>query len=264
MEITKKLNYNLYYYVSKNLKIGTSFSGGRNFSGQICVHHRSGGVKRNYSLIDFYRRINSFGLIFKIVKDLNRTAFLGSIIYENGLFSYIILSEGIKLGTKLYSGSKKNFRGKFKIGFASSLNTFNLFTIVNNIEIKPYTGAKIARAAGTSCLLVGKKKDNIILKLKSGWNIYISKHCIATIGHVSNMLHKFINYKKAGRVINLGKRPTVRGLAKNACDHPHGGGEGRKSPPSSPRSPWGWLTSGTSSNNKKYQVLKKKKFKLIR
>lgn len=264
MEITKKLNYNLYYYLSKNLKVGTTFIGGRNYSGHICVHHRSGGVKRNYSLVDFFRRINSFGVIFKIIKDLNRTALLGAIIYENGLFSYIILSEGIQLGTKLYSGSKKHFRGKLKIGFASCLSIINLFTIVNNVEIKPYTGSKIARAAGTSCLLVGRKKDNIILKLKSGWNMYISKHCIATLGHVSNMLHKFINYRKAGRVINLGKKSIVRGLAKNACDHPHGGGEGRKSPPSSPRSPWGWLTSGTSSNKKKYQIIKRKKFKVIR
>lgn len=264
MDISKKLNYNLYYYLSKNLKVGTTFSGGRNFSGHICIHHRSGGVKRNYCLIDFYRRINSFGTIFKIIKDINRTALLGAIIYENGLFSYIILSEGIKLGYKLYSGSYINIRGKLLNGFAAPLASINLFTIVNNVETKPYTGSKIARSAGTSCLLVGKKKGKVILKLKSGWNLHISKYCIATLGHVSNMLHKFINYRKAGRVVNLGKKSIVRGLAKNACDHPHGGGEGRKSPPSSPRSPWGWLTSGTSSNTKKYQVLKKKKFKTIR
>lgn len=102
-----------------------------------------------------------------------------------------------------------------------------MFTIINNVEIKPYTGAIIARSAGSSCLLVGKKKREYILKLKSGWNIYISKYCIATLGNVSNSLHKFMNYGKAGRLMNLGKKPTVRGLAKNACDHPHGGGEGR-------------------------------------
>jgi len=168
MLINKKLNYNIYYYLSKNLKIGTSFVSGRNYSGHICIHHKSGGVKRNYCLIDFYRRINSFGIILKIIKDLNRTALLGAIIYENGLFSYIILSENITLGQKLYSGSKKNFRGKLKNGFASCLNYINLFTIVNNVEIKPYTGAILARSAGSSCLLVGKKNDNIILKLKSG------------------------------------------------------------------------------------------------
>lgn len=264
MDIKKKLNYTLYSYLSKNLKIGTSFLGGRNFSGNICVHNRSGGVKRNYCLIDFYRRINAFGLVYRIIKDLNRTAYIGAIIYENGLFSYIILSDNLKVGDKIYSGSKKNFKGKIKAGYAISLNWINLFTIINNVENKPYSGAIIARAAGASCLLVGKKKENVILKLKSGWNIYISKYCIASLGNVSNTLHKFINYGKAGRLINLGKKSTVRGLAKNACDHPHGGGEGRKSQPSSPRSPWGWLTSGTSTNKKKYQILKKKKFKKIR
>jgi len=115
----------------------------------------------------------------------------------------------------------------------------------------------MTRAAGTSCLLVGKKKDNIIIKFKSGWNIYISKYCIASIGHVSNMINRFINHKKAGRIINIGKKSVVRGLAKNACDHPHGGGEGKKSKPASPKSPWGWLTCGISSNNKKYQLKKK-------
>jgi len=155
---------------------------------------------------------------------------------------------------------KKNFRGKLKNGFAISLKYINLFTIINNIELKPYKGSSLSRAAGASSLLIGKKKESIILKFKSGWNIYISKYCIATIGYVSNILHKFFNYKKAGRLINLGKKSIVRGLAKNACDHPHGGGEGKKSPPSSPKSPWGWLTKGTPSKKKKYQLLKKKKF----
>jgi len=98
--------------------------------------------------------------------------------------------------------------------------------------------------------IIGKKKDSIILKFKSGWNVYISKYSIAVIGHVSNMAHKFINYKKAGQMISLGKKPKVRGLAKNACDHPHGGGEGQKSALTSPKSRWGWLTSGTASKKK--------------
>jgi large subunit ribosomal protein L2 len=258
------INYNLYSYLSKNLKIGTTFISGRNFSGHICVLHKSGGIKRNYCFIDFYRRINSFGIIYKIIKDLNRTAFLGAIIYENGLFSYIILSDNLKIGDIIYSGTLKNFNNKLKNGFALSFKSINLFTIVNNIELKPYMGASLSRAAGTSCLLVGKKKKNVIIKFKSGWNIYISKYCIATLGNVSNILHKFLNYKKAGRVINLGKRPVVRGLAKNACDHPHGGGEGRKSALASPKSPWGWLTKNTPSKKKKYQILKKKIFKILR
>jgi large subunit ribosomal protein L2 len=132
------------------------------------MHHRSGGVKRNYCLIDFYRRINSFGIIYKIIKDLNRTAFLGGIIYENGLFTYIILTDGIRVGDKLYSGSKKNFKGKIKNGYALNLSMINLFTIINNIEFKPYKGSILSRAAGASSLIVGKKKENIIIKFKSG------------------------------------------------------------------------------------------------
>lgn len=260
----KYINYNLIFNISKKLKIGTTFLSGRNHTGHICVHHKSGGVKRNYNLIDFYRRINSFGFILKIIKDLNRTAFLGSIIYENGLFSYIILTEGVKLGNKLYSGSKKNFKGKIKIGYSIPIKNMNLFSLLNNIELKPYKGGILSRAAGTSCFLVGKKQKLVILKLKSGWNLYLSKYCIASLGTVSNMLHHFFNYKKAGRVVNLGKRPTVRGIAQNACDHPHGGGEGRKSALVGPKSPWGKLTKGTPTKNKKYQILKKKKYKLIR
>jgi len=129
------------------------------------MHHRCGGVKRNYCLIDFYRRINSFGIIYKIIKDLNRTAYLGSIIYENGLFSFIILSEGLQIGDKIYSGSRRKFRDKIKNGYALSLNSINLFTIVNNIEYKPYTGSKFSRAAGTSCLLIGKKKGKYYFKI---------------------------------------------------------------------------------------------------
>jgi len=259
-----KINYYIYSNLFKRLKIGITFIGGRNNSGHICVHHQSGGIKRSYILIDFFRRINSFGHIYKILKDLNRTAFLGGIIYENGLFSYIILTEGIKLGGIIYSGSKIRIKNKFKIGYALTLNSINLFNILNNIELQPYKGSTLARAAGTSCLLTGRKKKFVILKTSSGWNIYVSKYCIATIGHVSNKAHLFYNYIKAGNKINLGIRPTVRGLAKNACDHPHGGGEGRKSPPSSQRSPWGWLTKGTPSNKKKYQLLKRKKFKINR
>jgi len=190
--------------------------------------------------------------------------FLGAILYENGLFSFIIISEGIKIGDIIYSGSFRNFDHLIIKGFALPLHFINLFTLVNNIELGPYTGAALSRSAGTSCVLVGKKKDKIILKFKSGWNIYISKYSIATSGYVSNMMHQFIKLKKAGVAFHLGKRPVVRGVAMNPCDHPHGGGEGRKSPPSSPVSPWGWLTSGTSSKQKKISKNKKKKYKNLR
>jgi len=184
---------------------------------------------------------------------MNRSALLGAIIYENGLFSYIILSEGLNVGDNIFSGLMKNLNLNYKVqkGYAVPLNLISLFTIVNNIEFKPYSGSIFSRSAGTSSLLVGKKLDKIIVKFKSGWNIYISKNCIASIGHVSNMIHRFKNYKKAGIVLSFGKKSKVRGLAKNACDHPHGGGEGKKSPPASQKSPWGWLTKGSSKKKKK-------------
>jgi len=204
--------------------------------------------------------------LYKIIKDTkNRTSFLGAILYENGLFSYIILTEGLVNGNLIYSGSYLTVKQNLKKGFALPLYLINLFTIVNNIELNPYKGASLSRAAGAGSLIVGRKSKRIIIKLKSNWLLYLNKNCIATIGNVSNILYKFFNYKKAGNIIKLGKRPSVRGVAMNPCDHPHGGGEGKKSPPSTARSPWGWFTSGgRPSKNKKYELLFKKKFKKLR
>ena len=164
--MNKVLNYRLHSYLSKSLKIGTSFAAGRNFTGSICVNHKSGGVKRKHTFIDYYRRVNTFGVVSRIMKDINRTAFIASIIYENGLFSYIILPEGVTVGDKLYSGSQEQV--DLKKGYAVLLRYISLFTVVNNVELKPYTGSTLSRAAGASCLLVGKKQQNVILKLKSG------------------------------------------------------------------------------------------------
>ena len=164
----KKLNYTLYFYISKKLKIGTSFLGGTNNSGHICVHHQCGGAKRNLFLIDFYRRIDSYGILYKIIKDLNRTAFLAGIIYDNGLFSYIISTEGLKIGDKIYSGSFKNYNDDLKNGYTALLGFINLFTIINNIEIKPYSGSILSRSAGTCSLLIAKINNSVLIKLKSG------------------------------------------------------------------------------------------------
>lgn len=168
MNKSNLLNYNFFNYVSKLLRVGTYFCGGRNFLGNICIQHRSGGNKHNYYLIDFFRRINLFGQIYKIIKDINRTAYLGAIIYENGLFSYIILSEDLKIGDTIYSGFLNSSVKEINIGYALPLKDYNLFSLVNNIEFLPFSGASLARAAGTSCILIGKKKDKIIIKSKTG------------------------------------------------------------------------------------------------
>jgi len=223
-----------FFNIDKKIKIGSNLKAGRNYLGTICVHHRFGGNKLKKYNIDWYRRIECFGYVYKILIDFNRTAFLGSIIYENGLFTNIILSENVKIGQKLYSGILNR---NTKNGNTSILNNIRLFSIINNIEIYPNRGFTLARSAGSSSLLTSINKNIATLKLKSGLNMFLSTSNLANFGLVSNSLHKFNNLKKAGKSWSMGKRPKVRGVAMNPCDHPHGGGEGKKSPPKAQRSP---------------------------
>jgi len=150
------------------------------------------------------------------------------------------------------------------IGSSVPLLYTELFSLVSNIELIPYFGGLLARAAGSSVIVTAKIDDKILLKSKSGWNFLISKFVIVTMGAGSNVLYKFIRIGKAGKNRALGIRPTVRGVAMNPCDHPHGGGEGRKSPSVAARSPWGWLTKNTPSKITKVQVAYKKLAKVIR
>jgi len=163
----KFLNYFI-YSINKKISIGIRPLSGRNFLGTICIHHKSGGDKKNYIYIDFYRRINSFGFIYKIIKCSNRTGYLGGIIYENGLFSYILLPEGLKIGSTLYSGNYNLKKDINKIGMTIPLNHIRLFSIINNIELYPFSGGIITRAAGSSAITTTIKKENVIIKLKSG------------------------------------------------------------------------------------------------
>jgi len=146
------------------------------------------------------------------------------------------------------------------------LSIFNIpvFTRISNVEYTPFGGGKLARSAGTSGILVSQLSINkFLVKFKSGWGFPLSGWNICMLGQISNPMHKYISYKKAGILRALGVRPTVRGVAMNPCDHPHGGGEGRKSPPSAARSPWGWLTKNTSSNKKIFEKARVKLFKKI-
>jgi len=219
------LNYIFYNIKKKEISIGSRPKSGRNLTGKICVHHKSGGNKKLYYFIDFFRRINNYGYIYIIIKSQNRTALIGGIIYENGLFSFNILTENTKIGSKIYSGTLNTTN---TLGYSILLKNINLFSIINNIENYPFFGGTITRSAGTSALLTSSKNKKISLKLKSGWNLEISNLCIASIGNISNMKHKYICLNKAGISRNKGIRPTVRGVAMNPCDHPHGGGEGKK------------------------------------
>lgn len=248
------------YFLKKYLRIGYVSASGRNFLGKICIAHRGGGLKRNKFYVDFFRRANMFGYLFKIKKVTWFTGFLGLIIYQNGLSNYVLLSENIQLGEHLYFGTnliidKEN--SCLKLGSSVPLSYISLFSLINNIELKAFNGGQLARAAGTSGMLISKSINSITIKLKSGWHFTLSPFNICSIGIVSNASHKFSRIKKAGIVRSRGIRPTVRGVAMNPCDHPHGGGEGRKSPPAGQRSPWGWLTKGTPTLRKKYQIIRK-------
>lgn len=259
----KYINY-FFFNINKKLSLGIKKSSGRNFSGKICVNHKFTGNKNLYYNIDFYRRINCYGYVYKIIKSSKRTALIGGIIYQNGLFAYILLSDGLVVGNKIYSGFEN--KNTINNGDTLLLKNINLFSIINNIELYPIKGSIISRSAGTSSIITSINNDKKIasIKLNSGWNIWISFFCLATLGIVSNIQHKFDCLKKAGKSWSLGKRPKVRGVAMNPCDHPHGGGEGKKSPPSSQRSPWGWLTKGTPSLKKKYDKKKKKLYKEVK
>lgn len=239
--------------------------GGRNFLGRICVHHQSGGLKKNYIRIDFIRRVNQWGYVLNTIYDPNRSAFISFIVYLNGLSSYIIATEGVKKEVPLYSGYKLVIKKLNEItkGSALAISQFPLFSTVSNVENKPFNGSVFVRSAGGGALIIGTTGNFVMLKLKSGWQLNVLKNCMAVLGAVSNKKHGAKILNKAGTNRNLGVRPTVRGLAKNPCDHPHGGGNGKKSPPRMPVSAWGRFTKWVHSNNKKEDKRKRRLFKLI-
>jgi len=141
-----------------------------------------------------------------------------------------LLTHHCGVGDLLYGGSLLAKDLKLSVGTALPLSKIKLFSIVSNIELKPFKGITSLRAAGTSAMLSNKMKNKVSLKFSNGLNLSVSNFCLAVIGITSNPLHKNFNYRKAGYRRALGFRPVVRGVAMNPCDHPHGGGEGRKSP----------------------------------
>jgi len=247
---------------SKILKFGSYSRNGRNSYGRICVFHRGGGFEKKYRLIDFNRHLNLEGHVYKILYDPNRTAFIGLIFYENGFFSYIILADNLKAGNKIYSGV--DFNKKFlSLGSSNLLKNLPLFSILNNVELKKNEGSKLARSAGSGCVIISKAADSVTLRMKSGWLLNISSLCVAALGYSSHSSHLLEPVKKAGKNRGKGIRPTVRGVAMNPCDHPHGGGNGKSSPPRAPLSPWGKMTNGPHTK-KKIDKLRRKMFKKIR
>lgn len=168
-------------------------------------------------------------------------------------------------GDNIYSGNFNPLKNIVTTGSSCILKYIPLFSVICCLELKPYSGSKIARSAGVGCILVanlGNKK--YLVKLMSGWQVIVFEDCMATFGFVSNPNHYSNFLMKAGKARALGWRPVVRGVAKNPCDHPHGGGEGKKSPPAAQVSPWNKLTKGTPTKNKKIDRLKRFKYKELK
>lgn len=252
----------LYFYkkFDKLLTLGQSAYAGRNFYGRICVHGRWKGNKNLYRNIDFLRRINKYGILMKVVYDSYHTGHIGLVIYSNGCASYLLLAKGYELGKAIYCGSMWPTL-EIKQGSSFPLNYIKLFSKISNIELKPNKGAQLIRAAGASCLLIGKKGDKVILKLNSGWQLKISIKCIAMLGEISNTQNKKRILGKAGKNYYLGFRPKVRGVAQNPCDHPHGGGNGKKAKPKMPVNFKGRATVNVPTKNRKHQRLNRRLFK---
>jgi large subunit ribosomal protein L2 len=234
----------------KILTAESSATGGRNNFGHITVRHRSGGHKKSYRTVDFKRdKYDVASCVERIEYDPNRTAFIALLKYIDGIYSYIIAPNKIKVGDRITSSRSLL---DIKIGNAMPLSVIPIGTIIHNIELKPGCGGAISRSAGSYCQLVGKDSGYALLKMQSGEIRLFLLDCMATIGSVSNPDNKNISIGKAGRSRWLGKRPTVRGVAMNPVDHPHGGGEGKTSGGRHPVSP-----TGKSAKGKRTRTTKK-------
>jgi len=232
----------------KGLVEGKTSTGGRNNVGRVTVRWRGGGHKRAYRIIDFKRRrFDVSATVERLEYDPNRTAFIALVRYDDGELSYILAPQRLKAGDKVVSGDKVDI----KPGNAMPLRSIPVGTVVHNVEMKPGRGGQIARAAGNYVQLVGRDADYALLRLSSGEVRKVRSECMATIGAVSNPDQQNINIGKAGRNRWLGKRPSVRGVAMNPIDHPHGGGEGRTSGGRHPVTPWGKPTKGKKTRSNK-------------
>jgi len=234
---------------TKSLLVSSHSSKGRNNQGKITIRHRGGGHKRRYRLIDFKRnKRNSLGKIVSIEYDPNRNARIALVQYEDGDKRYILHPESIIAGNQIEAGPNSSLN----IGNSLPLENIPLGYDVHNIELFPNKGGQIARSAGSSAKILAKEGDYVTLKLPSKEIRLVPKNCYATIGKVGNASHMNLTLGKAGRKRWLGTRPTVRGIVMNACDHPHGGGEGR-SPigRKHPCTPWGKPALGVKTRSKK-------------
>jgi large subunit ribosomal protein L2 len=222
-------------------------SGGRNSHGEITMWHRGGGHKRQYRIVDFRReKIGIPAKVAAIEYDPNRSARLALLHYADGEKRYILHPVGLEVGMTVQTGAGADILP----GNALPLRLIPPGTQVHNLELSPGKGAQVVRAAGGSAQLLSKEGDLALVKLPSGEVRRFDIGCMATVGQVGNLDHENVTYGKAGRTRWHGKKPTVRGVAMNPVDHPHGGGEGRVKG-NHPQTPWGFPTLGAKTRHNK-------------
>lgn len=225
-----------------------SKSGGRNNAGRITTRHRGGGHKQHYRIVDFRRNKDGIpAIVERLEYDPNRTSHIALLKYMDGERRYIIAPKGVKAGDELFSGVD----APIKAGNTLPLRNIPQGSIIHCVELKPGKGAQMIRSAGASAQLVARDGAYVTLRLRSGEMRKVLADCRATLGEVSNSEHNLRSLGKAGAKRWRGVRPTVRGVAMNPVDHPHGGGEGRTSGGRHPVSPWGMPTKGRKTRSNK-------------
>ena len=221
---------------------------GRNNNGHITVRHKGGGWRKQYRIIDFKRQKDSIpAKIATIEYDPNRSARIALLNYRDGEKRYILAPVGVKIGDILESGEKADI----KTGNCLPIKNIPLGTVIHNIELRPGEGGKLVRSAGGSAQLMAKEGDYAQVRMPSGEVRKILMVCRATIGQLGNVEHENEVIGKAGRQRHKGKRPSVRGIAMNPVDHPHGGGEARSTSGRPPTTPWGQMTMGKKTRRNK-------------
>ena len=230
------------------LVVKKSKTGGRNNLGRITCRHIGGGHKQAYRVIDFKRNKDSIGArVERLEYDPNRSAYIALVLYADGERRYIIAPGGLKAGSEVISG----FDAPIKVGNCLPISNIPVGTTIHCVELKPGKGAQLARSAGTSVQLIAKEGMYATIRLRSGEMRKVPSECRAVIGEVSNSENNLRSLGKAGSKRHRGVRPTVRGVAMNPVDHPHGGGEGKTSGGRHPVSPWGVPTKGYKTRKNK-------------
>lgn len=232
----------------KHLTEGLKNTGGRNNFGRVTARHRGGGHKQRYRVIDFRRtKTNVPATVERLEYDPNRTAFIALIRYEDGEEAYILAPQRLNVGDTVVAGPQADI----KPGNCLPMQNIPVGTIIHNVEMRRGKGGQIARSAGTYAQLIGKDQGYAQLRLSSGELRVVRAECVATVGAVSNPDQQNVKIGKAGRNRWKGWRPSVRGVAMNPIDHPHGGGEGKTSGGRHPVTPWGKPTKGKRTRNNK-------------